>query len=113
LLIVTGEAAAGPRLETILRAATQEHGGEMLSITPARAAVAKGATVVQATVHLSMREESLGALVRSLEIGPPAVFFDHLRIARPAQEGDGEARMLDVVASVAAYYETSPTERRP
>lgn len=111
LLAAASDPEAVARLEAIIRAAVETHGAELQTVTLSHGAGEEGVRVVRANLRLTIEEESLAALVRALETGPPVLFFERLQVSRRSTGTEDGPAGLDVAGSVAVYRD-GPTSGR-
>ncbi|WP_112664629.1 GspMb/PilO family protein [Microvirga flavescens] len=110
-LLVARDGDAVSRLETYIRSVAQNHNAEVLAISAAEGMAEGKLSVVRGSLHLVVRDEDFGSLVKSLETGNPAIFVERLRAAyKLGTNADNEPPMLDLMASILVYRETQVAE---
>ncbi|HEV2563907.1 MAG TPA: GspMb/PilO family protein [Microvirga sp.] len=112
-LLIASNAEAASRLEGLIRAIAQDHSADIQSVSLMVHPANDKLPAVRGKLHLTVSDETVGSLLKALETGPPAVFFDLLRITYRSQTADdGETDLLDLTASVVVYLD-APAPGRP
>jgi hypothetical protein len=111
-LLAAGRDEAVPRLEAAIRLVAREHKAESISLSFANGTSNDGLPVVRGDFHLAVGDDRLESLLRVLETGPPAAFWERLRISyKPPENDDPGSAVLDVTASMLVYRDIPPDER--
>lgn len=111
-LLIGSETEAVSRFDAQTRSLAQDIGAEILSASFAVDKVGNNLPVVRGNVHLMISDGSIGALLKSLEGGSPAVFLERIRISYRSDPGENpDELMLDLTASLIAYHDAPMPER--
>ncbi|MEE1611418.1 GspMb/PilO family protein [Microvirga sp. CF3016] len=112
-LLIASDAEAASRLEGLIRAIAQDHNADIQSISLMVQPVNDKLPAVRGKLHLTVSDGTIGSFLKALETGPPAIFFDLLRITHSSQTADdGETDLLDLTASVVVHLD-APAPGRP
>ena len=103
-VLIATEAEAASRLETFIRSTAHDHEAEIQSISFTTGSTDSTLPTVRGNLRLTVDDANIGALIKALEIGPPAAFLESFRIAsRPSIERDAEAPVIELIASILVY----------
>jgi hypothetical protein len=103
----SGDTEIASRLREIIGAASRLHGAELVEVSSESRTMEGGEPIVRASIKIAVGNDEVGPVIRALEFGSPAVFFEHLHISEEPPVGVGnESPMLNLVATIVMYRET-------